>query len=65
MRVVKKGKDPDKLNLFTGDCRRCKGVFEADRGELEVEWDQREQGEFGRANCPNCGYEVIFYPKRD
>lgn len=61
MKIIKKGRNPEE-DLFHGQCCSCKSEMEALRKELAIEWDQRENGEFGRANCPVCGYGVIFYP---
>lgn len=62
MRIIKKGKDPN-TKLFRAICYSCDAVLEAERKELKIEYDQRESGEFGRAQCPCCKCEVIFYPK--
>ena len=61
MKILKRGKDP-KEDKWRGRCPNCKSEMEAARNEVQVEWDQKEQGEFGRARCPVCGNEMIFYP---
>jgi hypothetical protein len=63
MKIVKRGKDPKEI-VWRGDCSKCGSTIEAKRGELvSIEYDQRENGEFGRATCPVCGHGMVFYPK--
>ncbi len=62
MKVTKKGKLPEE-EIWTGTCNNCNSELEAKKGELQVTHDQRE-GSFGRANCPVCEKDVIFFPKK-
>lgn len=61
MKIIKKGRNPEDIP-WRGHCHHCESEVEALRRELNIEWDQRENGEFGRANCPMCNREMIFYP---
>ena len=61
MRIIKEGKLPEK-EIWSGECHNCKTVAEAERGELQVTYDQRD-GSLGRASCPLCHKEMHFYPK--
>lgn len=64
MRIVKAGRTKEK-ETFRGQCGDCGAVVEAVRCELSsVEYDQREDGEFGRGECPQCRGQMIFYPRR-
>jgi hypothetical protein len=61
MKIIKRGIPPEEV-VWKATCHRCKSELEAKRNELQVEWDQREQGELGRADCPVCKNPIIFYP---
>lgn len=62
MNIIKRG-TPKDTRLWRGTCRECESVIGAIRKELQIEFDQKEDGEFGQAVCPVCGYTMIFYPK--
>lgn len=62
MKIIKRGKLADEVP-FRGTCHNCKSVIEAYRCELFIEYDHKEHGEFGRATCPVCRRDMIFYPK--
>jgi hypothetical protein len=49
---------------FNGSCQNCGAGWSAQRRELRVQWDMREKGEFGQAQCGNCGHLINFYPAR-
>lgn len=61
MEIIKRGNPPEEI-IWKSTCYRCKSELQAKRNELRVEWDHRESGEFGRADCPVCKTEIIFYP---
>lgn len=71
MRIIKKGKVPEKL--WRGTCPDCTSVVEAKQSELVTTTsdyraicDESPNGYFGRANCPVCGHGMVFYPvKKD
>lgn len=64
MKIIKKGTPRDEV-VWRGTCNACDSVIQAKRDELlTVEYDHRENGEFGRASCPVCHYGMIFYPKK-
>jgi ribosomal protein S27E len=63
MKILRSGHKKIKTQPFRGHCNNCGAVVRARRYELRVEYDSREQGEFGRGTCPQCKYEMIFYPK--
>lgn len=58
MKIIKKS---TKVEVFRGKCYNCKSVVEADRKELDMTYDQREQYELGSGNCPSCGTIMGFY----
>jgi rRNA maturation endonuclease Nob1 len=64
VRIVKRGKVPED-RPWRGTCTTCRSVLEAVRGELKVEYDQREDGEWAAGNCPVCGRVVNFYEVND
>lgn len=64
MRIVKRGKLKEE-KFWLGTCHNCKSVVEARRHEVNVEWDSREQSEFGRSNCPVCKHSMVFYEKEE
>lgn len=61
MRIIERGTPPDDVP-WKGQCIKCRSVLEALKQELNVEWDDRERGEFGRATCPVCKSPMVFYP---
>jgi hypothetical protein len=63
MRIIKRGKPPAEVK-WEGTCGQCSSVIEAKADEIQVEWDQRETGSYGRANCPVCGVGMVFYPQK-
>jgi hypothetical protein len=62
MKVIRKGVNVRGVP-FRGTCRSCLAKVEAERTELDIEFDHRENGELARAPCPECKNEMIFYPR--
>lgn len=63
MKILQPGLKKSETQPFRGNCANCGAVVQARRHELAVEYDQRESGELGRADCPQCKHAMIFYPE--
>lgn len=54
MKIIKRGTPPSE-DIFGGTCFRCKTVIECTRAEVpKVEYDQRDDDEYGNVKCPVC-----------
>ena len=66
MRLISKGQP--KSRTFRGTCTVCRSTFDAEPDELQIEWDQRENGELAHKACPVCTKakqvgNLVMYPK--
>lgn len=52
MKIIKWGEIPEEKPMRF-QCMRCKTIFEAERNERELVFDQRD-GNFWKSNCPVC-----------
>ena len=66
MKLVSRGKPMPKT--MRGTCKVCHSTFDAEPEELKMEYDQRENGQFAHAVCPECKKhkrvgDLVMYPK--
>lgn len=65
MKTLKHGKKDER---WVGECRECNAIVLAETDEIEpiVKDPENSNGDFGLADCPDCGEEngVIFYRLR-
>ncbi len=64
MKIIKQGKKPSDRK-WRGECHSCKSVMECQQLELQIAYDMRDGLAYGRANCPVCTSEVIFYTVKE
>jgi hypothetical protein len=63
MKIIRKGKLPSE-DMFEGECYNCHSILQEKRGELKVQYDQRDNDSFAHAKCPVCGESAVLHPKQ-
>lgn len=54
MKLIKKGQNPA-TRVWTGNCSKCRSVFEAFESELTKIIHSQRDGPFSWEKCPECG----------
>lgn len=59
MKVIKQGIKPEN-KVLTMECRYCKAVFEFEKREARLVYDQRD-GNYLEIACPCCSEKLTHY----